>query len=694
MSEEEVEIWTIFFERKYDNNDRVGIQIISIETLEFAFSLYRTKFMEKDIPLKFSFKGQLLVPKLSLKKSGLSNNSIISVDLDLFEPGWILFFENGRNKGLEICNPEESLKEVIGRFKLKNLDLKKSYKFLFNSKSLFPEMKVCHSGLNNKSRIIFIDSERLKGAGYASWRYKIINIKFIKLIKDINSNINIFNSELKSILKLCLLKEISSKFFFWNPDHPKYVELQKNVPDLIVYILSILQNGYVIYKESIKDTITEVIRKEGGSNIINFSNFVDEKIDKNQIAQIMKLLSPNDFKEINDIGFRLSKYNEHITLFSKDIERALRESIFEFSIISLVLIEREDYEKFEQEREKCPNRVDKILYHGTNIEPISSILTGLYKKSVYSGCYLHGKGVYFTDFLDYCWFYGGIHNRININEIPKVDDNFTLIVNSTYYNKNGFRKVIDYKYTPKKNEINFAYAGAHTETLINPDFTKFVGTEYVIWDLDQICPFMSVKLKRNEFCVIWRDNNFSSKPVYHNKFDAIFKNFLKERKRYINQESKFNVYTFETSEEALKILERKKYNKIILISNIGSDLEGKKFIDNARKILGNDVIVLFLSYNIEHLKWIKDYKNALFSNQPLFYAEYLNCFNANNITIIESNIRNLINQIEIFYKTKFNFDNNFLNFPLYKESGKYSDLEFDNSYSYEKDYFCHICNVI
>ena len=259
MSEEEVEIWTIFFERKYDNNDRVGIQIISIETLEFTFSLYSTKFMEKDIPLKFSFKGQLLVPKLSLKKSGLSNNSIISVDLDLFEPGWILFFENGRNKGLEICNPEESLKEVIGRFKLKNLDLKKSYKFLFYSKDLFLEQKVCGSGLNNKSRIIFIDVECLKGAGYASWRYKIINIKFIKLIKDINSNINIFNSELKSILKLCLLKEISSKFFFWNPDHPKYVELQKNVPDLIVYILSILQTGYVIYKESIKDTITEAI---------------------------------------------------------------------------------------------------------------------------------------------------------------------------------------------------------------------------------------------------------------------------------------------------------------------------------------------------------------------------------------------------------------------------------------------------
>ena len=28
----------------------------------------------------------------------------------------------------------------------------------------------------------------------------------------------------------------------------------------------------------------------------------------------MKLLNHDDFKEINDIGFRLSKYNEHIIL--------------------------------------------------------------------------------------------------------------------------------------------------------------------------------------------------------------------------------------------------------------------------------------------------------------------------------------------------------------------------------------------
>jgi hypothetical protein len=39
---------------------------------------------------------------------------------------------------------------------------------------------------------------------------------------------------------------------------------------------------------------------------------------------------------------------------------------------------------------------------------------------------------------------------------------------------------------------------------------------------------MGAKLKRNEFCIIWRDINFSPKPIYHSKYDEKFKKFLKE----------------------------------------------------------------------------------------------------------------------------------------------------------------------
>jgi hypothetical protein len=411
-----------------------------------------------------------------------------------------------------------------------------------------------------------------------------------------------------------------------------------------------------------------------GSNILNFSNFVDETIDSNQLNNILNTLNNNDLKEINDIRYRLSKYNKYIQLFDKEYAKARKESIFEFSIVSLVIIEREDFEKFKNEREKCPNREEKILYHGTSIEPISCILTGLFKKSI-DRCYQHGKGVYFTDGLDYCWFYGGQEsNRVNTNKIPGLEETFTLIACSVYYNKNGFRKVKDYKYTPKKNEINFAYAGADLETIDIPDKSKFVGTEYVIWDLDQICPFMSAKLTRNEYCIIWRDNNFSSKPVYNNEWDARFKQFLHERMKYIKQVAKYNIYPCKTSEEALELIKRKKYNKIILISNVGTDLGGKHFITEARKIIGNDVIALFLAYRTAHLDWIKTFKNALFSNEPKFYEEYIGCFDERDG--IKEKVRSLIDKMEHFYNVTFNFDDNFLKYPYYKKGGHYSDLTF------------------
>ena len=123
----------------------------------------------------------------------------------------------------------------------------------------------------------------------------------------------------------------------------------------------------------------------------------------------------------------------------------------------------------------------------------------------------------------------------------------------------------------------------------------------------------------------------------------------------------------------MKLVKRKKYNKIILISNVRPDKEGKKFIDQARQIIGNDVIALFLSYSIQHLNWIKDYKNALFSNESKFYEEYLDNFDS------ASKMRVLISKMENHYNVKFNIDNNnnnFLYFPNFKKEGKYSDLSF------------------
>ena len=150
--------------------------------------------------------------------------------------------------------------------------------------------------------------------------------------------------------------------------------------------------------------------------------------------------------------------------------------------------------------------------------------------------------------------------------------------------------------------------------------------------------------------------------------------------KYIQQYANFNIYVFDNSEEALKLIKRKKYNKIILLSNIGPNCEGKTFINKARKILGSNIIALFLAYNEAHLNWVTKYKNALFSNSSEFYEEYLECFNEGAYHDDSSKIKGKIlktkEKLEKHYNVKFNFDDKFLDFPLYKDSGKYSDLSF------------------
>ena len=100
------------------------------------------------------------------------------------------------------------------------------------------------------------------------------------------------------------------------------------------------------------------------------------------------------------------------------------------------------------------------------------------------------------------------------------------------------------------------------------------------------------------------------------------------------------------------------------------DKAGKDFVTNARNIIGSNIITLFLGYNENHFDWIKNYKNAIFSNEPLFYEEYLQCFD--DIKELKNKLKSLIDKVEKNYKVKIKFDDDFLNYSLYKDSEKYS----------------------
>ena len=328
----------------------------------------------------------------------------------------IKFLQYRKLENIEIESfPDEKVSDLIKRFISLTGINDHTLKFIFNGKALNFDLTLAEAGLENSSKILVTNTIGIKGAGY--WFHKEINIKFIKISKS--NNYKNHDKEIIGILKLCLLKEISQKITN---------DQLKKLPDLIYYIMQILSVGYIPDDPGeIKNTIKNVLEKMRGSNIINFSNYVDEIIDSNQINKILNFLRKDDLKKMNNLKYLLSKYNNCIKLFNQEFEKSKKVSIFKFSIISLVIIEREDFEIFEREREKCPNRVERILYHGTSIEPISGILTSVYRKSLELKKAINGKGVYFTDLLDYAWYYGGKDgNRANFKGIPKINDTFSV----------------------------------------------------------------------------------------------------------------------------------------------------------------------------------------------------------------------------------------------------------------------------
>ena len=583
------------------------------------------------------------------------NNNMINFNDMQNDNKWTIIFlkypDFDVNRLFIQASPNETVSVLFNKYRNKTFENIREKSFIFNNKKISIENTLKEEGLQNLSKI-YVFPPKLKPSKIK------INIKFIKDLP--NLNINNFFSDLFGLLKLCLLKEIAIRL-----DNNQIQHILNNF-SYRGYLMKILKDGFS--KNNPPNENNNIELEYIIENIYNFSKYIDKRIDTNCINGFLNFLKNDELKEIKDLSYRLAKYNEYYKLLEKQLEESIKDSIIEFSIISFIVIERENYEAFTIEREECPNKEEKILFYGTTKVPNSNKLKELFKLDI------PNNTLYFTDSLDYCWFYGN-SDTIKSNRIPKLNETFNLIACYSYFNENGFKTVTNKIDSPNKNEMNLTYVGAEKEVLTEPNRSKFYGTEYKVGDINQICPLISFRLKRNEYCIIWRDDNFSSNSVYYNEYDVKFKKYLEEMREHAG---KYNLYPCQSTEQALYLVNRKKYNKIILISNVGKNNEGANFIEKAREIIGNDVICLFIAFRLSHLDWIQNFKNALFSNEPEFNKEYLKCFNDDCYEYERINkIQNLIKKIGDHYNVYFNFDENFLYFPKYKPDGKYNELSFE-----------------
>ena len=480
-------------------------------------------------------------------------------------------------------------------------------------------------------------------------------------------------------LRLFLLKYISQ---YINENFIQYPQVRNIIIELKQSI-KMEQNP----KKDIQTNLKEIT----DHNILTYNQYICSIVNDNVINYLLNLVpNPNVRNDIIKYWSILSKYETFNKLFEAELYKAIEESYFDYSLIGLSLYQQNNKNEYLAEMKKCPNRVIRYLFHGTQIEALSNIIT---EGFLYARRAFFGMGVYFSDMLDYVAFYSGgkdwITRRENFGYILPVNSTFSCVSAEVYYSKEKKKDIYDgslyvpeldhfptYEeiktYYPKqmieKNGIHFARVEPNQGQVRNVEQIsndrkngKFLGTEYAITELNQILPLYGLTFKRNEYFVIWRDPNFATKNNYTN--------FLTECKLFIYKYAKMNVFFESSTEKALEIIKRKQYNKIILISSIGLDLSGKKFVEIARQILRFNVVVLFVSANQNHLKWIQNFPNALYGTDASIYKEYILNYNKDGLL-------NLKNKIQNAYKINLPFLNDFFQFPNFKNSERFENLIF------------------
>jgi len=420
----------------------------------------------------------------------------------------------------------------------------------------------------------------------------------------------------------------------------------------------------------------------------------------NQIFENIKNLAENQELEL-DKEIQNIKSNENFNKsLLENLESSFKESVFEFSITGLVSNNKEEQKiKYEENKKNCPNCKTKILFHATKIQFSSKILTTnfLLSKDNY-----FGLGVYFGDQLDYIKYYFNYPDTYTY--ITKLNESFSIVVSEVYYDETKFKQMYDYSKsiyfetmpneekirqnkskTVEKNGIHYAEVDSFSCSVINQDKkivhrdgniedlpdTRLICREYCVTDRDQIFPLYGINLQRVEYCIIWRDSNFDS---------FIWKEALKKNKELIKNMTGFRLYTESNSKDALKLVYRKRFNKIIIITNVGNNLEGKKYVDKVRKILGFNVAALFFTDDTQHLEWIKDYPNGLFCMDDYTIKKYIFNYGIK----VYNEIRN---DVKEFYGVELQEPQNAFDYPLFEEHkdtvdflgllelGEYNDFE-------------------
>ena len=453
--------------------------------------------------------------------------------------------------------------------------------------------------------------------------------------------------KLGGVFKLCLVKYISDKIIDVNII--KNEKLKKIIDEMKSFLL-ISKDENKNIKINVKNGI-EI-------NIISYAYYISSEISDNDISNLINIFDQIYVNDIFHFWETLTIYQKYINFFDEILPKAIKNSYFEYSLSGFQLLNPLNNKDYFIHFENCPNREIKYLFqeiHGGQKNT---------KKQFF------GLGTYFTDKIDYISYY---------QEKQNFRESFSCNISQIYYDKNLKQNILDFRYYAQdssqtnkkviKNGIHIIKVKADSRQIINEqDLNKeklngnFIANEYVISEKEQILPLFNLDFNKNQDLIIWRDPSYNTNTPYENMF--------KYSKLFIYENYKMNLYFENSLEKAFELVKRKKFNKIILISNIGKDLSGKRFVEISRKILGFPIIILFFSNNSSHLSWLKDFPNVLFTNNKNIIQQYIINYN-------EKGLLSLKNEIEKTNNIKLKFTNDFFSYKNIIKNNNYKNIIFE-----------------
>ena len=476
---------------------------------------------------------------------------------------------------------------------------------------------------------------------------------------------NYIDNKLTGLLKLFFLKKLSSDLMADN-----------NVKILIkqefINILSEVDKNIYLTGD-LNQNLETMIKEKKAFNILSYSNYLEHSILNINIIKLLVNLKIEKKEEYEKYLNYLSLFWNHNKHFEKTLIKDLKNCYFDYSLVSINCIISNNLVEYQKRNFEYKEK--KILYHYSEIEPISKTYS---EKIQFKESNKIQDENNFYDNFEFFAFNSINKNKKEKRKIIPIDSIFSFIASEVFFEDESILNICKYINNSSLSLDNSILKKSDIHSVSFEDENlqqknKSLGYYYTIKEKSQILPLYTITLKRNEYFVLHRDPNFKE-----NNEHAQFLRSIQNKNQNIFD---INIYYESSTEEALEFLLKRKYNKVILITNVGPNFEGKRFVEIVRKIYGFEVLVLFFSHNKKHLEWIKNYKNCLFTDNIDYYREFITNFNEKDLKALREK---LVKELSIKFKFNFTFD--FISFPNYKAKGPFSSLNFKCEY-FRQGYF-------